>query len=117
MNKSTKALSVICICILLCTSLIPSAFAKDFAPKFDTTNLGVQTQYAYSEADVSWIRKLAVKEDMLTPQGIATEAVLHPVTNYPYITDAEHFKAEVDECTKSYTLDEESQKAAYFYLL
>ena len=117
MNKSTKALSIICICILLCTSLIPSAFAKDFAPKFDTTNLGVQTQYAYSEADVSWIRKLAVKEDMLTPQGIATEAVLHPVTNYPYITDAEHFKAEVDECTKSYTLDEESQKAAYFYLL
>ena len=117
MRKTTKVLSIICTCILFCTSLIPSAFAKDFAPKFDTTNLGVQTQYAYSEADVSWIRKLAVKEDMLTPQGIATEAVLHPVTNYPYITDAEHFKAEVDECTKSYTLDEESQKAAYFYLL
>lgn len=117
MNKFKRPLSLVFVVVIFATMLVPSAFAKDFAPKFDTTNLGVQTQYAYSENNVSWIRKLIIKEDMLSVEGIATEAILHPVTPYPYTTDAEHFKAEVAECTKTFTLDEESQKAAYFYLL
>lgn len=103
--------------VLLFATLCTPAFAKDFAPKFDITNLGVQTQYTYSENDVSWLRKLVVKEDMLSVSGIATESVLYPVTDYPYTTDAAHFKAEVEECTKTYTLDEDSQKAAYLYLI
>lgn len=117
MSKFKRTLSLIFVVVFFATMLMPSAFAKEFAPKFDATNLGVQTQYAYSENDVSWIRKIAIKEDMLSVGGIMNEAVLHPVTSYPYTTDAEHFKAEVEECTKTYTLDEESQKAAYFYLL
>ncbi len=117
MTKLRKSLALIIAVISFITALVPSAFAKDFAPKFDATNLGVQTQYAYSENNVSWIRKLVVKEDLLSVEGIATEAVLHPVTTYPYTTDAEHFKAEVEESTKQYTLDEESQKAAYYYVL
>ena len=117
MNKFKRSLSLLFVVVIFATILVPSAFAKDFAPKFDTTNLGVQTQYAYSEANVSWIRKLAIKEDMLSVGGIMTEAILHPVTSYPYTTDAEHFKAEVAEYIKTYTLDEESQRAAYLYLL
>lgn len=117
MKKSTRLFSAVLVAVMLVATIIPSAFARDFAPKFDATNLGVQTQYAYAENDVSWIRKLVIKEDMLSTQGIATEAVLHPVTDYPYITDAPHFKAEVEECVKTYTLDEESQKAAYIYVL
>ncbi len=117
MKKLQKSLALIITVVLFFTAIVPSASAKEFAPKFDTANLGVQTQYAYSESDVSWIRKLTVKEDLLSVEGIATEAVLHPVTNYPYTTDAEHFKAEVEESTKQYTLDEESQKAAYYYVL
>ncbi len=116
MRKSTRLISVIIAVISLITAMAPSAFAREFAPKIDT-NLGVQTQYAYSENNVSWIRKLAVKEDLLSVEGIANEAALHPVTNYPYTTDAEHFKAEVEESAKQYTLDEESQKAAYYYVL
>ncbi len=117
MKKSAKILSFLLTVVLLITSLSTSAFAKDFAPKFDISNPGIQTQYIYSENDVSWIRKLVVKEDMLSPEGIATEAVLHPVTDYPYTTDAPHFKAEVEECTKTYTLDKDSQRAAYLYLI
>lgn len=117
MKKANRFLSAVLSAVLLAVFMVPSAFAKDFAPKFDATNIGVQTQYTYSENDVSWIRKLVIKEDMLSTQGIATQAVLHPVTDYPYITDAPHFKAEVEECIKTYTLDEESQKAAYLYVL
>ena len=117
MKKSAKLLSFFLTVVLLITTLSTSAFAKDFAPKFDISNPGIQTQYIYSENNVSWIRKLVVKEDMLSPEGIATEAVLHPVTDYPYTTDAPHFKAEVEECTKTYTLDEDSQRAAYLYLI
>lgn len=117
MKKTTRFLSIVLAAVLFCIAIIPSAFARDFAPKFDATNLGMQTQYAYSENNVSWLRKLVIKEDMLSTQGIMTEAPLHPVTDYPYITDAPHFKAEVNECVKTYTLDEESQKAAYLYVL
>lgn len=117
MKKITKFLSVLLVAIIFATAMIPSASARDFAPIFDATNLGVQTQYLYSENDVSWLRKLVVKEDMLSSEGILTESELIPVTDYPYTTDAPHFKAEVEECIKTYTLDEESQKAAYLYLL
>lgn len=117
MKKVKRLLSAILTAVMLCCAIIPSAFAKDFAPAFDATNLGVQTQYLYSENNVSWIRKLIIKEDMLSSSGILNEAVLHPVTDYPYTTDAPHFKAEVEECVKTYTLDEESQKAAYLYVL
>lgn len=117
MKKAKRLLSAVLVAVLFCSAIIPSAFARDFAPVFDATNLGVQTQYAYSENNVSWLRKLVIKEDMLSTSGLINEAVLHPVTDYPYTTDAPHFKAEVEECVKTYTLDEESQKAAYLYVL
>ncbi len=116
MRKRTKFTIIFLTVVLFITILMPSAFAKDFAPKFDT-NIGVNTQYAYSENNISWLRQLTIKEDMLSVDGIMTEAVLHPVTAYPYTSDAPHFKAQVEEYTKIYTLDEESQRAAYLYLL
>ncbi len=117
MKNINRFLSAVLTAVLFSVAMIPSASAKDFAPKFDATNIGVQTQYLYSENNVSWLRKLVIKEDMLSSSGILNEAVLHPVTDYPYTTDAPHFKAEVEECVKTYTLDEESQKAAYIYVL
>ncbi len=116
MKRSSKFVTMLLTVVIFITALMPSAFAKDFAVKFDG-NIGVQTQYAYSENDPSWLRKIVVKEDMLSAEGIATAAVLHPVTAYPYTTDAPHFKAQVEENIKNYTLDEESQRAAYLYLL
>lgn len=116
MRISTKLSVILLVAVFFVTALVPSAFAKDFAQKLDK-NIGVNTQYAYSENDISWIRRLAVKEDMLSVEGIMTEAVLQPVTSYPYFCDAPHFKNQVEEYIKIYTLDKESQKAAYLYLL
>ena len=53
---------------------------------------------------------------MLSVDGIVTEKALYPVSKYPYITDAPSFKEEIDEYVEIYTLDEESQKAAYIYV-
>ncbi len=116
MKKFQRIFIFILTVVIFVTTAVPYAFAKDFAPKFDT-NVGVQTQYAYSENNISWLRKLVIKEDMLSVQGIATQSELNPITSYPYTTDAAHFKAEVEESIKNYTLDEESQRAAYLYLL
>ncbi len=117
MKITTKLLSVLLVALLFVTAIIPSAFARDFAPVIDATNIGVQTQYKYEANDVSWLRKLVIKEDVLSSEGLIAEAELIPITDYPYTTDASHFKAEVEECIKTYTLDEESQRAAYLYLI
>lgn len=116
MKRNSRILASVLMVVVLITTLVPSAFAKDFAVKFDG-NIGVQTQYAYSEQDPSWLRQIVVKEDMLSPGGLMNEAVLNPITTYPYTSDAPHFKAQVEEYVKTYTLDEESQRAAYLYLL
>ena len=92
-----------------------TASAKKFAKKINT-NIGVSTQYAYDANNPSWLRKLIVKENMLSVDGIVTEKAMYPVTTYPYITDAPCFAEEVNEYVEIYTLDEESQKAAYIYV-
>ena len=116
MKRSIKLLTIILMVATFVTVMMPSAFAKDFAPKL-STNIGVNTQYAYSENEPSWLRQLAVKENMLSVGGIASEEILHPITPYPYTSDAPHFKAQVEESVKTYTLDKKTQRAAYLYLL
>ena len=101
--------------LVMASTVIVSASAKKFANQINT-NLGVQTQYAYEENNPSWLRQLTVKENMLSVDGIVTEKALYPVSKYPYITDAPSFKEEVEEYAQYYTLDEESQKAAYIYV-
>ena len=91
------------------------ASAKKFAKSIDT-NIGYLTQYVYEENDPSWLRQLYVKENMLSVDGIIVEEPLYPVAEYPYVTDAPCFKEEVEEYAEYYTLDEESQKAAYIYV-
>jgi len=117
LKKSTRFLSLILAVIVIFTSLSVSAFAKEFAPIFDISNPGIQTQYLYDENDPSWVRKLVIKEDMLSTEGIFTELPLYPVTDYPYTNDAKGFNAEVEEYIETYTLDEDSQRAAYIYFL
>lgn len=116
--KQMKKIFVTMLCLLLNIAILcPSAFARDFAPVIDATNLGVKTQYKYEENDPSWLRQLVIKEDMLSTSGLMNEEILHPVTSYPYTTDAPHFKVQVEEYIEMYTLDEDSQRAAYLYLL
>lgn len=115
-NFSKKLASVIAVIIALAV-VCPSAFAREFAPVIDATNIGVNTQYKYEENDPSWLRQLTIKEDMLSSSGLINEEILHPVSSYPYTSDPAHFKAQVEEYIEIYTLDEDSQRAAYLYLL
>lgn len=117
MKKSIKFLSFFLAVIVIFGSLSVSAFAKEFAPTIDISNPGIKTQYLYDTNDPSWVRKLVIKEDMLSSQGMFTELPLYPVTDYPYTNDAKGFNAEVEEYIETYTLDEESQRAAYIYFL
>lgn len=119
MKRISLRLTATVVSILtVAACLTPSAFAaKKFAPVIDTQNIGVQTQYSYSENDPSWLRKLVVKEDLMSVEGIATESVLYPNASYPYRTDAPCFKEEVAKYVENFTLDEEGRKAAYIYLL
>lgn len=101
--------------LVMASTVVVSASAKKFAKKVNT-NLGVKTQYEYEENNPSWLRQLIVKENMLSVDGIVTEKALYPVSKYPYTSDAPSFKEEIDEYVEIYTLDEESQKAAYIYV-
>ncbi len=96
-----------------CFTIVASA--KKFAKPINT-NLGVKTQYEYEANNPSWLRQVIVKENMLSVDGIITEKALYPVSKYPYITDAPSFKEEIAEYAEYYTLDEESQRAAYIYV-
>ncbi len=114
--KLTHRLIAAILAVASCLSLMTVvASAKKFAKKINT-NIGVKTQYEYEANKPSWLRQLVIKENMLSVDGIVTEKAMHPVTSYPYITDAPSFKEEVSEYVEIYTLDEESQKAAYIYV-
>ncbi len=117
MKKRTRILSIFLVLIVIFSSLSVSAFAKEFAPIIDISTPGMQTQYLYETNDPSWLRKLVIKEDMLSSSGIFTELPLYPATDYPYTNDAKGFNAEVEEYMEVYTLDEESRRAAYIYFL
>lgn len=117
MAKSIKILSLFVAVITLLTVYTPAVSAVTFAPAIDATNIGVQTQYKYDENDPSWLRKLDVKEDMLSIEGLTSPEVLIPVCSYPYNMDAPNFKNQVAEYVELYTINEDTQRAAYLYLL
>ena len=117
MKSFSKVISSVIAVIIALAVVCPSAFAREFAPVIDTNNIGVNTQYKYEEANPSWLRQLTIKEDMLSSNGLFKEEVLIPVCDYPYTTDAPTFKAQVEEYIELYTLDDDSQRAAYLYLL
>lgn len=118
-HKALRVCAIFLAAITAAACFATPVFAsgKKFSPIVNTQNIGVRTQYVYDENDPSWLRKLVVKEDLLSVEGIATEAVMHPVASYPYRTDAPCFKEEVAGYVTTFTLDESSRKAAYIYLL
>lgn len=117
MAKSMKILSLFITVIISLTIFTPAVSAATFAPTIDVSKITMQTQYKYEENDPSWLRKLDVKEDMLSTEGLFSPEVLIPVCNYPYNMDAPNFKSQVAEYVDLYSLDETTQRAAYLYLL
>ncbi len=117
MAKRMRILSLLVTVIITLTIFTPAVSAATFAPVIDATNIGVQTQYKYDKNDPSWLRKLDVKEDMLSIEGLTSPEVLIPVCSYPYNMDAPNFKKQVAEYVELYTVTEDTQRAAYLYLL
>ncbi len=117
MRRKIKQICVLLSVLIIASILAPSAFARQFAPVIDTENFIVNTQYAYATNDESWLRKLVVKEDLLSVDGLSSSEELIPLPEYPYNIDAKGFKAQIAEYIELYTLEEDSQKAAYIYLL
>ena len=117
MAKSLRIVSLLIAIIVCFTVFSPAVSAATFAPAIDATNIGVQTQYKYDQNDLSWLRKLDVKEDMLSVEGLTSPEVLIPVCSYPYNMDAPNFKNQVAEYVELYTITEDTQRAAYLYLL
>lgn len=117
--RTIRICAVLLSVIMLASGMSLPTFAasRKFSPIVSTDKISVRTQYAYDENNPSWLRKLVVKEDLYSAEGIATEAVLYPVASYPYRTDAPCFKEEVADYVKAFTLDESSRKAAYIYVL
>ena len=91
MAKSLRIASLLIAVIVCFTVVSPAVSAATFAPAIDATNIGVQTQYKYDQNDLSWLRKLDVKEDMLSVEGLTSPEVLIPVCSYPYNMDAPNF--------------------------
>lgn len=114
--KTTYRILALLLSVVVFSSVFAlTAFAREFAPKFDT-DFSVNTQYLYEEHNPSWLRQLVVKENMMSVEGMMNEKPIHPITDYPYITDAPCFAKEVNEYVTLYTLDKEAQKAAYIYV-
>ena len=117
MSRFAKSCGALLCAVALVFCVAAAVFAKSFAPSVSTTNIGVKTQYLYPENDETWIRKLVIKEDMYSIEGLADPKDLFPVTDYPYRTDAPSFLAEVAQNVELFTLDKDSQRAAYLYVL
>ncbi len=117
MAKSLKTISLLIAIIVCFTVFSPAVSAATFAPTIDVSKITMQTQYKYEQNDPSWLRKLDVKEDMLSTEGLFSPEVLIPVCSYPYNMDAPNFKNQVAEYVELYTITEDTQRAAYLYLL
>ncbi len=117
MTKKIRFIAILLSTLIFFSIIMPMSFAVSFAPAIDATNIGVQTQYSYEENDPSWLRKLNVKEDMLSIEGLTSPEVLIPVCSYPYNNDAPNFKNQVSEYVELYTINEDTQRAAYLYML
>ncbi len=115
MKKESAKLAVVCAIlsvIALLTAIFP--FAADSGTP--TAFSFISTQYTYTAYRESWLRNLIVKEDILTPSGVLSPSILKPVTDYPYTQTEASFAEEVASYVDMYTLDDDSQKAAYLYL-
>lgn len=77
----------------------------------------VETQFSYNTSNPAWLKDLVLREDMTNPQAIPNTLTLNAKPEYPYSATAESFREEVSYFTALYSLDENTQKAAYLYVL
>lgn len=108
MMKSKKIIAFI-LAVIMCVSV--------FAVNASALVLA-ETQYRYDQADPSWLKDLVVMEQLNINDAVAGQLnKICPVAEYEYSETAQTFKDKVSYYTLLYKLDENSQKAAYLYVL
>ncbi len=123
MKKESNRIAVVCVILsvmALLTAVFPFAADSGARNSLASTSASdvsfINTQYTYTSYRESWLRNLIVKEDILSPSGVVTRDTLVPVTDYPYTQTAASFSKDVASYVTLYTLDDDSEKAAYLYL-
>ncbi len=76
-----------------------------------------ETQFTYSTSNPAWLKDLIVKENMVSPTELANSVTLEALPDYPYSKTPEGFRSDVEYYTQLYSLNENSQRAAYIYVL
>ena len=79
--------------------------------------LTFETQYEYETADVAWLTDLVVKENMETVSGMADSTSFVAMPDYPYTETPSSFEKDIAYYCSLYSIDEDSQRAAYIYIL
>lgn len=105
MKKLTAALAVL-LTFVLCALPVSAAVLT-----------AVETQFSHNTSNPAWLKSLVARENMTDPQAIANALTLTAKPEYPYSATPESFREEVGYFVALYSLDENSQKAAYLYVL
>lgn len=122
-NRSLKILAVCLILSLVsaAAAILPIAKTNEIADLFPSvvkpggndTFIKLQNKNI-SAYHLSWLRKLNIKEDILSSSG-SKLSTLKPVSNDPYTYTVKSFEKEVNSYSKLYALDNDLQKAAYLF--
>ena len=77
----------------------------------------METQFNYTQSNPAWLKGLTVKENMVSPTELSNSVMLEAMPDYPYSKTPEGFRSDVEYYTRMFSLDENSQRAAYIYVL
>ena len=102
------------VSVLLSLALCVTAFA---VPSVASVIMPFETQYDYAAADYAWLTSLVIQEDLNEISAITGGCKLIANPDYPYTETPESFADEVNEFCKLYTLNENTVKAAYIYIV
>ncbi|MBQ6019722.1 MAG: cadherin-like beta sandwich domain-containing protein, partial [Clostridia bacterium] len=98
--------------VFLAAALLFAPLTAIAAPLITT-----ETQFNYSQSNPAWLKDLTVKENMVSATQLANSVTLEAMPDYPYSKTPEGFRSEVSYYTELYSLNENSQRAAYIYVL
>ncbi|HZK21238.1 MAG TPA: hypothetical protein VFC76_03060, partial [Oscillospiraceae bacterium] len=121
-NKCLKIITVLLILSLVsaAVAVLPIAKSNIFPnvvkPGSNDNFIKLQDKNV-SAYHISWLRKLNIKEDILSSPSSSKLSTLKPVSKNPYTYTATSFNKEVDSYSKLFSLDDNFQKAAYLFYL
>ncbi len=97
--------------------LLVAAFLFAPATAFAVPFITMETQFNYTQSNPAWLKDLTVKENMVDATQLSNSVMLEALPDYPYSKTPEGFRTDVEYYTELFSLNENSQRAAYIYVL